>query len=253
MSKRPTNPGGQTPHPPDDEVIRLFDDEPIAAAGDADSDSAASAENAEIESLLSRLPLAASGSRLDLRIHAVLNDASLSRAATETRTVANAEPVVTRSAFAVWLRRARPVALASAALLALAFGVGPILHPHKPVVGLPAGIQPVVHLTEPQPIPRELLEDSELTAQLLLQAAAGDSDASSAAAAMPVTLTPVGLQQTFERVQDDGVVMVDGKAAYQRLRRQAVRQIVVVDPQTGEHATVSIPVQELLVRRLEPF
>jgi hypothetical protein len=252
MSKRPTNPGGQTPRPADDEVIRLSGDEPVAAAG-ANTGSTPSTENAEIEALLGRLPLATPGSRLDLRVHAVLNDASISRSATETQTAADVEtnePLLRPSALAVWLRRARPIALASAAVLALAFGVGPLLRPHKPVVGgLPGSFQQVVHTTEPQPIPRELLDDSELTARLLLQAEANQSDPSAAAA--PVA--PVGLQQTFERVQDDGVVMVDGKAAYQRLRRQAIRQIVVVDPQTGEHATVSIPVQELLVRKLEPF
>ncbi len=252
MSKRPTNPSGQTPRPPDEEVIRLFDDEPIAAADDAGTDRESAVENAEIEAMLGRLPLAAPGSRLDLRVHAVLNDALLSRAAAATQTPADIEPVARRSAIAVWLRRARPVALASAALVALAFGVGPLVAPHKPPAVTPIGFTPVSQVTQPPAVPRELLEDPDLTAQLLLQSRLSETESPTEAGAS-VSSSPVGLQQTFDRVQDDGVVLVDGKAAYQRLRRQAVRRIVVVDPETGEHVTVSIPTQELLVRRLQPF
>lgn len=64
---------------------------------------------------------------------------------------------------------------------------------------------------------------------------------------------PVGLQQTFERVANDGVVLVEGSSAYQRYRRDAVRRIVVVDPETGRSVTVSVPTQEIVVRRVESF
>ena len=66
------------------------------------------------------------------------------------------------------------------------------------MAGVPGDFQTVVHTTEPQPIPRELLEDPDLTAQLLLQAETNNAEASSAAATS-VLSTPVGLQQTFER------------------------------------------------------
>jgi hypothetical protein len=136
--------------------------------------------------------------------------------------------------------------------LALAVGVGPLLpsRPAKTVINAPPP-QPVIYPS--QQITPDLLRDPELSydppAYPPLQAPAVNSLDS---AASPQVLQPVGLQQTFDRVQDDGVVLIDGATAYQRYRRQAVRRIVVVDPQTGEHATVSIPIQELLVRRVEP-
>jgi hypothetical protein len=263
MSKRPTDPGEQPLRRPplrsEGDEIRLFDDEPALAGQEERDDPVLDAENADIEALLGRLPLAAPGPRLDLRIHSALNDASLARgggadaaaAATDNSAPGRAHAAGPRPR-SVWLGRFRPAALASAALVALAVGVGLLLPPRKPTVPGPP-VQPVLNREVPQVIPSDLLVDPDLTSRLTLQAAPAAEASESHGAATAPSLTPIGLQQTFDHVQDDGVVIVDGKAAYQRIRRQAVRRIVVVDPATGEHVTVSIPTQELLVRRVEPF
>jgi multidrug efflux pump subunit AcrA (membrane-fusion protein) len=193
----------------------------------------------ELDSMLRGLPLTPPEKSLDRRM------ADLFAAAAQRQLATAAQ----RSS----LRWIRPALLSAAAVILIGFGVG-LLNPDQ------QPIRPGVHVAvrpPSSPIVPAMLQQNEpveldLTTRLAL-AANQTAPARINLPAMSVPRSPIGLQQTFDRVDDDGVVLVKDGAAYRRMRRQAVRQIVVVDPRTGEQSVVSIPTRELYVRRVEPF
>lgn len=64
---------------------------------------------------------------------------------------------------------------------------------------------------------------------------------------------PLRIEQTVARVSADGVVGVSRGAPVQRYRRQTVRQVWIVDPRTRERVLVTVPREEVVLRRVEPL
>ena len=65
---------------------------------------------------------------------------------------------------------------------------------------------------------------------------------------------PVRIERTLAvGFSSDGVVGVAGDAPLHRYRRLSVRQVWIVDPKTGKRAALTIPREEVVVVRVEPF
>lgn len=225
--------------------------------GPAAVDLTAADDAAELEALLGRLPLARPSAALDRRIAVTLER--------------HRPPPA-------WVRRLRPVGLATAAALAVAAGAGPALLRHAdPRVGADTRPRDVVAPAIGGGHPGDAVTTTALpagpgsTAEPAMYpvvadqgtGAVDDSDATDGGQSAPAGDTavdggepvvhPVNVERTFERVRDDGVVLVEDGVAYTRVRREAVRRIVVVDPATGRQVVVTVPTSEVRVRKLAPF
>ncbi len=64
---------------------------------------------------------------------------------------------------------------------------------------------------------------------------------------------PVRIERQISEQTDDGIVGVGEGAAVQRLRRDCVRQIMVVDPETRRQVDVSVPWRETVLVQVEPY
>jgi len=64
---------------------------------------------------------------------------------------------------------------------------------------------------------------------------------------------PVRVERLISEQTDDGIVGVGEGAAVQRLRRDCVRQIMVVDPETRRQVDVSVPWREMVLVQVEPY
>lgn len=199
--------------------------------------------DAELEALLRQLPLAKPGRGLDAQISRLL--------AVEDSTSPRLKPMklpARSPSRLIW-----PVIVSAAAVIVLAFGLGWFLSrskmPETAVHPSTVHSPPVI----PVALPQEKTEPVELDFTARLALAAEEEQQLKLLTQPAKPPAPVGVQQTFERVDDEGFVLVQDGAAYQRLQRRAVRRITVVDPQTGEHATVTIPIRETMVRKVEPF
>jgi hypothetical protein len=124
-----------------------------------------------------------------------------------------------------WLEKARLIGLGAAAMLALGLGVQPLL-PHRtpsaPVA--PGG-------TQPKPI--KLLTTAEKTSS--------QPD------------HPLLVRYTNSHVSDDGIVGFVGSTPLQRLRRHSVQQLWLIDPKTGARVAVTVPRDEVVVRKVQTF
>lgn len=65
--------------------------------------------------------------------------------------------------------------------------------------------------------------------------------------------TPLRVERTFARVTSDGVVGVAAGAPVRRLRGESVRQLWLIDPDSGERVSVTIPFEKVVLHRVEPF
>jgi hypothetical protein len=205
-------------------------------SGEDESRKLAASEH-DLDALLRGLPLSKPSKSLDARIDRLLAPSVTTQLGRRSRRQL--------------LLQLSPAFFAAAAAVIVTFAIGEL---NRKTV-LPTPSQPTV---EPTPIAAvqnasdsSLPVELDLTTELALAAeaqAAKEAEERAAAAR-----TPIGLQQTFQQVQDEGIVLETDGTAYRRLHRQAVRQIVVVDPETGERAVVSIPTRELVMKRVEPF
>lgn len=238
MRDRPT-PAGNPP-PPDDRA---------ADPGPAD----------EAEAVLRRLPLARPSASLDRQVMDMLaaaeqDSAALSGGTTGCGPSDRSLGAGTSPPVGTFARRLRPALLASAALLALAVGLSPLVPTRGQVAGVGGeAARPFRPVGMPALAPPQ---DASPAADEVVSAPADptESDDPSPADDPPDAAgLLINVEQTFERVERDGVVLVDGPTAYQRDRRYAVNRFVVLDPTTGGRVTVTLPVQETVVRRVEPF
>jgi hypothetical protein len=81
------------------------------------------------------------------------------------------------------------------------------------------------------------------------------ASSSTHAASHPSSPTrPVSIVQVFGEVRNDGIVgrTADGDSL-RRLRRQTLRQTVLIDPATGQRLTVTTPREEVYFVRQSPF
>jgi hypothetical protein len=70
----------------------------------------------------------------------------------------------------------------------------------------------------------------------------------------PARPGPVRIERTLAGgFSSDGVVGVADHAPLHRYRRVAVRQVWIIDPKTGKRMAVSIPREEVVLVRVEPF
>jgi hypothetical protein len=60
-------------------------------------------------------------------------------------------------------------------------------------------------------------------------------------------------RRTVGRVSPEGVVDVSGEGAVQRYRREGVRQIWLVDPESNRRVDMSMPVKDTVLVRVEPY
>ena len=75
------------------------------------------------------------------------------------------------------------------------------------------------------------------------------------AASHPAASSPdeMRVEQDFSRVIDDGVVAVSDNTPYQQVRRQTVRDIWYIDPRTQSRLLVRVPIEQVLVEKVEAF
>jgi hypothetical protein len=135
-----------------------------------------------------------------------------------------------------WFERSRVVGLLLAAVVAVAVGAAPLLRRL-----IPAATPPVA--TRPVPAGRDGTDPAKGQAPLRTAAQEGENGPSG----------PVRVERTITHVADDGVVGQMADVPLQRFRRQSVRQVWLVDPQTGGRTAVTIPTEEILVVRLRPL
>ena len=64
---------------------------------------------------------------------------------------------------------------------------------------------------------------------------------------------PVSASRTVSHIVNDGVIGSWDDAPLQRIRRISVRQLVVIDPATGQRLNISVPQEEIVVMRRETF
>ena len=64
---------------------------------------------------------------------------------------------------------------------------------------------------------------------------------------------PVSISRTLAQVVDDGVVGTLGNAPVQRVRHRSVKQVVVIDPATGARLRISLPREDVMVMKVQPF
>ena len=70
----------------------------------------------------------------------------------------------------------------------------------------------------------------------------------------PTPQRPVRIERTLAGgFSSDGVVGVAGDAPLHRYRRRSVRQVWIVDPATGKRLAVTLPRDEVVLVRVEPF
>lgn len=173
-----------------------------------------SASASDLEGLLRQLPLREPSAMLDERIARIL-------AAT-----GSVRPIATFSASDRSARRA--MLMGAAAMLAVGFGLWPMLAARN----LPGLSRPGVHPTartapRARPIPL------------------ASNDISSA--------SPVLIEQTFSRVEDRGVITVSDGHPLQFFHKQSVRSVWIVDPRDGVRTSISVPVDEIVMRPVQPF
>jgi hypothetical protein len=64
---------------------------------------------------------------------------------------------------------------------------------------------------------------------------------------------PFSMSRTLAQVVNEGVVGTWGNAPLQRVRHRSVKQSVVIDPATGTHFRISVPQEEIMVMKVQPF
>jgi len=124
------------------------------------------------------------------------------------------------------LEKARLIGLGAAAMLALGLGIQPLL-PHRGTSPTPAPDRSI------KPAPIKLLTTGEKKS------------------AQPDR--PLMVRYTNSHVADDGIVGFVGSTPLQRLRRHSVQQVWLIDPKTGAHVAVTVPRDEVVVRKVQTF
>lgn len=170
-----------------------------------------------IEARLNALPTATPSHELDSRIAAALDaDRQASR------------------------RRPRAlVALAVAAGIAVAVGVMPRLL--MPVNRPNAGNKPGAILSP------------ATTARANLPDASAHSPSAPAAPVDGHEIQLVNVQQTYQQVHREGIVIQEDDAAFERVIRRSVRQVILIDPTSGQQVSITIPQEEMLVAPVRTF
>lgn len=124
------------------------------------------------------------------------------------------------------LEKVRWIGVGAAAMLALTLGAAPFLPRRHPAPSaLPPSIQP------DRPIP--LLQDR------------GNSQSREE--------RPLLVRHTTSQVANDGIVGFVGDTPVQRQRKKSVQQMWLIDPTTGARIAVTVPREEVIVRRVQTF
>jgi len=69
----------------------------------------------------------------------------------------------------------------------------------------------------------------------------------------PNLLSSLVLEHTSSRVTDDGVVAVVDGTPVRRYRKRSVQQVWMVDPKTGSPVSVTIPRDQVVLRKIEAY
>ena len=127
-----------------------------------------------------------------------------------------------------WVDAMRFMGLGAAAMLALAIGAWPLLH--RPVSQIVAADQKPGTIEAPHP----------------------RTNVSKSSKAPSVASTLL-LERTNSRITDDGVVAVVDGMPVQRLHKHSVQQVWMVDPKSGNPTLVTIPRDQVTLRRIEAY
>jgi hypothetical protein len=80
------------------------------------------------------------------------------------------------------------------------------------------------------------------------------ADTRPAGAAIVASLNPISITRTYGGISRDGII---GKTAsgrpVERIRRQTVRQVLIVDPKRGTKVSITMPQEEVLVVPVRTF
>lgn len=125
-----------------------------------------------------------------------------------------------------WLEKARLIGLGAAAMLALGLGIQPLLPHGGTSVTQPKG-------GSPTPTPIQLLKTGEQKAS--------------------TPDRPLLVRYTNSHVADDGIVGFVGSTPLQRLRRHSVQRMWLIDLKTGARVGVTVPRDEVVVRKVQAF
>ncbi len=127
-----------------------------------------------------------------------------------------------------WVDAARFMGLGAAAMLALAIGAWPLLH--RPASQLVAADRNPTAIENPRQRPSV-------------------SNASKPAKSASSLL----LEMTNSRITDDGVVAVLDGTPVQRYHTHSIQKVWMVDPKTGKPVLVTIPRDQVTLRRIEAY
>jgi hypothetical protein len=128
---------------------------------------------------------------------------------------------------AKWVQFVKLVGFGIAAMVAGAIGLEPLLHNSRP-------FQIVSTQPNVKPLPGPAVDPSRHPEFL------------------PAP-RPMLVQHISAQVRDDGVIGLLGNTPVQRYRKHSVQQIWLLDPKTGVKTSITIPKDEVVLRKVQPF